>query len=161
MSGTDLTLNFTKPVEKFKLHLTRGGIVNIYPLLTNSAIPSNAFLTSLENYLSDDNIRPLSDKVVCLAPSEKSYSIKFDYYIDEKDISSRSIIQAEVTNAVNDYEKWQKAKLGRDINPDELIKRVKLAGAKRLVLTTPTYAVVNENEVAKCTGISIEYKGLE
>ena len=161
LSGTDLTLNFTKPVDKFKFHLTRGGIVNIYPLLTNSTIPSSAFLTSLQNYLSDNNIRPLSDKVVCIAPTEKSYTINFEYYIDEKDISARSTIQTEVTNAVEDYAKWQKAKLGRDINPDELIKRVKLAGAKRPNVTTPTYAVTNANEVPKCTSINIVYKGLE
>lgn len=161
LSGTDLTLNFTKPVDKFTFHLTRGGIVEIYPLLTNSTIPSSAFLSSLQTYLSDKNIRPLADKVECFAPTEEQYSVKFDYYIDEKNSASRATIQTEVANAVNDYVAWQKAKLGRDINPDELVKRVKLAGAKRLVITNPSFTTVGNKKVAKCTNIDFTYKGLE
>jgi len=63
--------------------------------------------------------------------------------------------------AFEEYKNWQRATLGRDINPDELIKLVKNAGAKRLTITSPTYTTVSENEVAKCSATVITYRGLE
>lgn len=161
LSGCELELNFTQPVSRFKFKLTRGGIVNIYPLLANSVIPSTAFLNSLQEYLSAEKIRPLTDKVYCLAPTEESYQIDFDYYINTNDRNSIETIKTSIQNAVNDYINWQKAKLGEDIEPQELIKRVKQAGAKRLVVRKPVFAAVSQKKIAKCSSVSFNYAGLE
>ena len=70
-------------------------------------------------------------------------------------------IRAAVSEAVDDYKRWQKEKMGRDIDPQELIRLCKNAGAKRLVITTPTFASLNSHTVAKCTSTTVTYAGLE
>ena len=61
---------------------------------------------------------------------------------------------------VEEFQTWQR-KLGRDINPTELIARVREAGAKRVKLTAPADTVVEKNELPKCTGATADYGGLE
>ena len=82
-------------------------------------------------------------------------------FLDKKDANNAETIKAAVNQADTNYEKWQDSKLGRDINPDELIRLIKEAGAKRLVITTPTYTELEPYEVAKCTASTITYGGLE
>ena len=66
-----------------------------------------------------------------------------------------------MNDAVADYILWQKSKIGRDINPDELIQRIKAAGAKRVVIASPGYTVINNESVAVCQSQTITYGGLE
>lgn len=161
LSDTKLELTFTKPVKKIEFELTRGGIVDIYALLKNGAIPTETFNNALQAFLSDEKIRPLTDKVEVKAPTEKEYEINFEYYIDSSNRAEVTTIKNKVAEAVDKYISWQNLKLKRDINPDELTRLVKEAGAKRLVITKPVYTKLKENEVAKLKTKSIEYKGLE
>ncbi|MNW67399.1 hypothetical protein D3C74_459810 [compost metagenome] len=65
-----------------------------------------------------------------------------------------------VTSAVDAYLLWQKSKLGRNINPSELIRRVMTAGALRVDVTSPTFTEVDTLEVAKDAAVNITYGGL-
>ena len=56
---------------------------------------------------------------------------------------------------------WQKSKLGRDVNPSELIRRIMDAGAKRVVVTAPAYAVVSETQVAVAKTTNVSLGGME
>ena len=58
------------------------------------------------------------------------------YWIASNDQKSAGTIQAQVEAAVDAYESWQR-KMGRDINPTELVYRVRAAGAKRVKLAAP------------------------
>ena len=51
--------------------------------------------------------------------------------------------------------------LGRDINPDELIKRLKILGVKRVIITQPTFAKVSDQNVAVGTITNVQYLGIE
>ena len=64
---------------------------------------------------------------------------------------------------MNDYVAWQQAKIGRDINPDELIKRVRDAGAGRILHTTltPAFKTLTKAQVAQCSSVTVTFKGLE
>lgn len=161
LSGVALELNFKTAVKRVKLNFTRGGIVEVYPLLEGAQIPNEAFLNELKAALSANTKRPLTDKVETKASIEKTYSINYDYYIDKKNSNSAETIKSNVANATSAYQEWQNSELGKDINPDELIKLVKEAGAKRLVITTPAYADLKGYEVAKCSSVNVVYKGLE
>lgn len=70
------------------------------------------------------------------------------------------VIQSKVTAAVKDFQTWQR-KLGRDINPTELIARLRAAGAKRVKLTAPADVAVQTMMLPKCTGVTATYGGLE
>lgn len=156
-----LQLEFNKPVSKINFQYPLGGVVEVVPLLSGATIPDDTFLKDLENYLSERKYRPLTDRVRTKAPSFKEYSINFNYRIDIADKDRQTEIQTAVIEAVNEYQAWQGAKLSRDINPDELIIRVKKAGAKRLEITSPEFIPVQNAELAKCSDIKITYKGLE
>lgn len=139
------------------------GVVNVYTLLTGGALPSTAFLQEVEDYLSGEEIRPLTDEVHAKAPTASSYSVNVDYYVLQSDAVRLSAIQTAVQAAVNDYVSWQQAKIGRDINPDELIKRVRDAGAGRILHSTltPAFKTLTKSQVAQCSSVTVTFKGLE
>lgn len=139
------------------------GVVNVYTLLTGGALPSTAFLQEVEDYLSGEEIRPLTDEVHAKAPTAYSYSVNVDYYVLQSDAVRLSAIQTAVQAAVTDYVAWQQAKIGRGINPDELIKRVRDAGAGRILHTTltPAFKTLTKSQVAQCASVTVTFKGLE
>lgn len=137
------------------------GVVEIRPLLQDGQIPGQDILDAVDAVLSPKTIRPLTDKVNVLAPETASYDLNFTYFIRANDGTSEAIIIDRVNQAVTDYRAWQRAKLGRDINPDELITLVKQAGAKRLAIVSPTYTVLDKYQIAQAANINVVYGGLE
>lgn len=123
-------------------------------------LPNLTELAEMKAYMSGESMRPLCDQVNCKAPEEVEYAISLTYWIGSSDQKSVSEIQSRVSAAVEEFQTWQR-KLGRDINPTELIARVREAGAKRVKLTAPADTVVEKNELPKCTGATADYGGLE
>lgn len=136
-------------------------VADIRPLLAGGVIPGPDILEQVDAVLSDKTVRPLADRVDVLAPDGVDYSIEFTYYIRRTDQASETQIRQRVDAAVADYVLWQKTRLGRDINPDELISRVHAAGAKRLVITSPVFQKLERHEVAQDVSISAVYGGVE
>lgn len=135
--------------------------VVIYILMADGSIPEDGVINGLQDYLANGNIRPLTDQVTVKAPTVQEFSIDLTYYINRSDSTKAVIIQREVQNAVKEYIAWQTTEIGRDINPDELVGRIKAAGAKRVELTAPVFTVVGEISVAQCTAENAIYGGLE
>lgn len=135
--------------------------VVIRVLLAGGQLPGAAYITALTAYLNNTEVRKLTDTLTVLAPTESHYDVTLTYYINESDKSKAVSIQTAVTQAVNDYVLWQRSRIGLDINPDELISRIKAAGAKRVALTDPSYTVVASSNVAVCDTVTVTYGGLE
>ena len=87
----------------------------------------------------------------CYEPTDKDYSISFTYWIAKSVQNNVSTIRANVRSAVREYVAWQRS-LGRDINPTELIYRIRAAGAKRVSLASPTDTSVSDTELPNFTG---------
>ena len=139
--------------------------IAIYFTLENTAtglpkLPTATERASLADYLSGETMRPLCDLVSCYAPEETSYTINFTYWIASSDQNSAGVIQEKVNAAVGAFQLWQR-KMGRDINPTELIYRIREAGAKRVSVTAPTDITVTGIQLPKCTGVTVNYGGLE
>ena len=138
------------------------GVVNVYPLLESGDLPGEELLGDVEAYLSADDIRPLTDEVHALAPTARNYAIKVDYWIFSEDQSRAEQIKADVEAAVEQYRLWQQGRIGRDILPDQLIRSVIAAGAARVdssTLSPATFIELEEDEVAQCTGVTVNFKG--
>lgn len=129
--------------------------------LIDGGIPEESTVKALQAYLDDPNIKPLSDKVVVSAPTIQSYDIVFTYWINESDSNKVATIQSEIETAVSEYDEWQRSKIGRDINPSELVKRLILAGAKRVEITSPVFTKVPTTGVAVMKTKTVTYGGLE
>ena len=137
------------------------GKVDVYVLMADGSMPGEELLQELQDYLTEERIRPMTDLVTVKKPEAVEFSIDLTYYINRSDQAKAVTIQENVKKAVAEYTTWQTSEIGRDINPDELVQRIKAAGAKRVELTAPTFAVVGETQVAKCTASAADNGGLE
>lgn len=138
-------------------------VVEILCLLDGGELPGEEFITGLNEYMMLPGKKMLTDKVVVKAPEKQEFEVKLTYWINTSDKARAESIRTEVEKAVNAYVMWQKSRIGRDINPDELQQRVKTAGAKRMVITAPVFTVVSDIQVPvlKNAGINVTYGGLE
>lgn len=138
-----------------------GGKVYIAFIMADGTAPGEEMITGLQDYLSAKTIRPMTDLVSVAAPEEIAYTINLTYYINRSDSSRAVAIQAAVEQAVADYKTWQRT-IGRDINPSKLVAMVMAAGAKRVIVTSPTYTTVDAIKVSALSGTpTINYGGLE
>lgn len=137
------------------------GTVEVRPLLTGGELPGEELLNQVKATLDDKRVRPLTDKVTVLAPEVVNYTIDVSYYIDRDNETQAGAIQSAVNKAVSDFALWQKSKLGRDVNPSELIARIMAAGAKRVAVTAPVYAKLTQTQVGVCTSTKVELGGIE
>lgn len=137
------------------------GEVDIYFVMEDGSVPEPAMIKKVADYLNDNTIRPLTDKVSVKAPNICEYNIDLTYYIAASDKNVVSTIQENANAAVKSYNIWQTEKIGRDINPSFLIKKIMDAGAKRVTVTAPTFAVINESTIAKTGTVTVNYGGVE
>lgn len=143
------------------------GQVNIYILMKDGTIAGDEIKNAVFAACNHDDVRPLTDYVVVDDPETVGYDIAFTYYIPKALQKSSVDIEAAVQAAAHEYVGWQSAKLGRDINPDELRQRVKATGIKRIVLTSPAFTVLRDGkddtvpQVAELGEVSIINGGYE
>lgn len=138
------------------------GEVDVYVLLTDGTLPTEDTLEQIEEHLSDENVRPLTDYVVVKAPTASNYEIELHYWISQEDSSKAAQIQADVEAAVEQYRLWQQTKIGRDITPGKLLQLVFAAGASRVdnsKLKPAAWKKLEAMQVAQCTKVSVVYEG--
>lgn len=134
-------------------------VINIYPLMTGGAIPDEATLAKVEAACSADDVRPMTDQVTAIAPTQVSYDIQIKYYCTAaNEADTIKAVEGE-GGAVDRYVAWQCGALGRDINPDQLRKLIlcpdwdrTLVGADRVDVTKPVFTSLDATKVAKFSG---------
>lgn len=126
------------------------GEVWLYPLLRDGEIPSPEIQALVLAACSADTRRPVTDYVSVKEPVEVTYSLNMTYYILAANEVLLATIKAAVEQAVADWILWQRSFISRDLNGDELRKRCLEAGAKRIVITSPSpsFVVRAYNELA-------------
>lgn len=145
-----------------KVNSPTPGEVDVYVLLTDGTLPTEDTLEQIEEHLSDENNRPLTDYVVVKAPTASNYEIELHYWINQEDASKAAQIQADVEAAVEQYRLWQQTKIGRDITPGKLLQLVFAAGASRVdnsKLKPATWKKLEAMQVAQCTKVNVVYEG--
>ncbi len=132
------------------------GFVNICILTKDGALETNSELYArIQEFLGNSNSkrRPFTDNVTIETAQAVNYQINLTYWIYSTDSVNQDTIKSNVQKAVNDYIIWQRSKLGRGIDPSELIKLVKNAGAKRVEVRQPAnYVALNKHQYAQITG---------
>ena len=136
-------------------------VVNIYFVMKDGSLPEEEVIKGLSEFLQDGNIRPLTDKVTVAAPAIQTFDVNVKYYINSSDSSKAVTIQSDVDQAVADYITWQSQVIGRDINPDELVKRMVEAGAKRVEIASPVFTTVSNLSIPQIGSKTVSYGGVE
>lgn len=137
------------------------GVVDIRVLLQDGELPNEAMLEGLLAHLSSETIRPLTDFVQVNAPEVVTYNVDVTYYILNDNGTQEAAIRQAVEHAVRDYIQWQKSKIGRDINPSELIAQMIRAGAKRVNVSEPIFTRLDQHQVGIENEVHVNYGGLE
>lgn len=136
------------------------GVVRVVPLLTGGEAPGEEILAEVQKELSADSVRPLTDYVQTVAPTIVSYDINATYYID--DDADATTVQAAVAAAVSSFTTWQRARLGRDINPSRLVQMLMgVSGVKRVDVVKPAFTVLSNTQVAHEKAVSVVMAGSE
>ena len=137
------------------------GTVEIRPLLTGGVIPGQEILNIISTACNDRTVRPLTDYVQVKAPEAVPYDIDATFYIDSDDTAQANAIQKAAAKAVNNYILWQKSKLGRDINPSELIAAIMQTGIKRVEVKKPVFTKLENTQIAKERSVNVSLGGYE
>lgn len=122
--------------------------------------PTAGLLDAVEEACSADDVRPLTDFVTVQAPDWVDFDCTVTYYISVDRAASVVEIQEAAEDAFEAYKIWQ-SKIGRDINPSNLVGRLMAAGAKRVVVTDPTYTVVWRDQCSRIAYNALVYGGVE
>ncbi len=123
--------------------------------------PETGLLDTVEAALSAEDVRPLTDSVFVKAAQLVPLDVSVGWYIARSRSNSAAQIQVAVQKAHDEYVLWQCSKIGRDINPSEMITRLVNAGAKRLVVYAPTFTALARDEVSDFRFDSLVYLGVE
>lgn len=123
------------------------GEVRIYVLMEDGTIAGQEVKNAVLAACNADETRPLTDHVLVEDPETVAYDIDVTYYLNRGGPSAADV-QSEVNAAVDTYVKWQAGKLGRDINPSELTRRMMVNGVKRVVIRSPVYTELRSGNVA-------------
>ena len=137
------------------------GEVDVRVLLTGGELPGEEILKEVLDILNADTVRPLTDHVTVAAPQAVPYNINVTYYTQEGGALSADTIAADVAAAVKSFQKWQAEKMGRDVNPSQLIALLMQTGVKRVEVRSPVFATVADNAVAQVGTVSVVNGGAE
>jgi phage-related baseplate assembly protein len=123
--------------------------------------PEAGLLTTVEEALTAEDVRPLTDFVTVKAAEFVDYDSIATYYIGRSRAKQATQIQDAVEEAYDAYQLWQQSKIGRDINPSELVTRLVNAGAKRVAVADPTFTALMRDEAARLSYSALVYGGVE
>lgn len=125
-------------------------------IVTGEDDPSEDVLAAVEAACNASDVRPLNDKLIVKGPTRVSYDIELKYYVTKDDeLAVQTTIEGE-GGAIEQYNAWQMAKVGRDINPDRLrafcLAPTSGTGALRIDIVAPTFKTLTERQLAKFSG---------
>lgn len=142
-------------------------VVNLYVLMQDGTIAGEEIKRAVLEACSENERRPLADLVSVEDAEVVPYDISFTYYLQNGRTKSAAAIEEAVNEAVKKYIEWQCARLGRDINPDELREYLYHTGVKRVELVSPAFAALRDGrdrtvpQVAAVGSVSIRNGGYE
>ena len=137
------------------------GQVNLAPLMADGGAPSSEIIAAVFEAVSSQKRRPLTDTVNVSSPEAVQYQIAGTYFVRTSYASKAGEIQALAASALDSFQVWQKAKLGRDLVPSELTARIQqIEGVQRVEVTSPAYQALDPWQVAQCSEANLVYGGL-
>lgn len=133
------------------------GVVNIYPL-TDTGNPSSEVITMVQNYLSDEKVRPLTDFVEVKPPERIAFSIDANLilytYADAPSVMKT--IEAKLT----EYKAQLCLKLGKSVIATQIIAILNsVYGVFKVDLKIPKDIIILEHQWADLVDFNIAIGG--
>ncbi|MDE6727912.1 MAG: baseplate J/gp47 family protein [Oscillospiraceae bacterium] len=147
--------------------IDKPGHVEIYAIMDDGTIADSGTKQDILKACNDDRVRPLTDIVEVCDPEEVEFDVKLTYYVDQSTQKSLMDIETAVNAAVAEFVAWQTAKIGRDINPTQLVWLLSNSGIKRAEITSPEFTSLRDGtarltpQVAKIGTVTVSFGGYE
>lgn len=94
------------------------GVVEVYPL-TKTGNPSAEILSIVQSYLSDDKVRPLTDKVVVKSPERIEFNLSASIVLFS--YADKTSVMATINARLIEYKTALAEKLGKDVIRTQII----------------------------------------
>ncbi len=134
----------------------RPGLVQVH-VLTDAGAPGQELLDLVQARLSDDKIRPLTDRVEVVPPIRAPYRIIGAVTLYRA--AEASAAMAAVRHAAEDWAAVRRAGLGRDLVESQLVAALSVSGVYRIQLAEPLWRELGPEEWADCTEIDLILTG--
>lgn len=123
----------------------------------NDGTPSEDTLIEVEQRLSSDKVRPLTDQLIVQAPEIKPYQIVATVFLYPGPDSA--VVLSAINASAQAYAE-KTHRLGGDVSLSGVYAALHLAGVQRVELLEPTESmIVGPTEAAFCTLIQISFGG--
>lgn len=147
-------------ISDVKVYSPSDATVNIRVLLKDGMLPQQELLDQVLATFTNNPIKPLTDRIIVAAPEVIPYDADVQYWILQSNVYLLNSIQENVNAAFQDYLKWQKEKMGRNVDLSELITRLKNAGAHRVAVNSTMFQVIEKYQVANENIATLTFGGL-
>ena len=137
------------------------GVADVRIMLYGGKLPDKELIDRVQEYLSADDIRPMTEKVIVAAPDTIEFDIEATYYIPRDKAATTKEIKQAVELATENYTLWQTSKMGRDINPSYFNAMLMESGIKRVDITTPVFTEIPKGSVAVLRNCNVTFGGVE
>lgn len=133
-------------------------IVSVLSNVGSGAAPSD-LLDAVNETLSDEDVRPLTDQVLVESAVIVNYAIAAQltlYHGPDADVVVDAAMDAAVTYAETNH------RLGRDVTLSGLYAALHQEGVQNVTLTSPASSIaIARNQASYCTGITITSVGVD
>lgn len=144
---------YSAQIADVKVSCEESPFVDILILLKNGNLPDDAFIASAQEYISDKRRRPLTDRPIVKKPKSIEYDINTTVYLSKVSDESKQAI----SEGIEEYKVWQQSKIGRTINPSELILILRNKGAINVIVNSPNQQILNADEIAVCRSVDVTF----
>lgn len=121
--------------------------VAIYVLMEDGTPAGEEIKAAVLAACDMDDARPMTDLVRVEDPERVDYDIDVTYYTRAGGTTGAQEVQKALQAAAEEYAAWQSGRLGRDINPEELIDRLRAGGlVKRLEVRSPAFTPLRDGK---------------
>lgn len=119
-------------------------VIKLYVLMKDGTIANEEIKNKVLAACSPRSVRPLCDFVSVDDPEVVEYDIDLTWYMPRDGKKSGPQTARDVEEAVQSHIAWQRGKLGRDINPSQLIAVLMSSGIKRVDLRSPGFVPLRD-----------------
>ena len=133
------------------------GEVRVYPLMEDGSVTPSVVLNQVAGVLSGEYVRPLCDTVIIQAPTQVTYTLSVDVTIFND--ADPTDVQERCEAALDAYVLQQRQRMGRDIMVDQVTAAAMVEGVYDIDLGAFVDIIINDNEYAFCTGLTVTIVG--
>lgn len=168
VAGPDLAYKYyaltsSQEIADVEVDSPSPGVTRIVALLKNGEIPTQEHLEGILEICSADSVRPLTDNVVAAVPDVFSFNIEIQYWLPNSKATVASELMKKIDAEYQSFLIWQRSKLGRDINPSEIVNRLKSSGdeklAERVEVIGINYTEIEKTQIAVAEQATLTFMG--